>query len=243
MKRPGFLRALTISFYIGLLCAVAAAAFAVSLLMLNGSGDVADRLGELADVFTASALVIAIIAALVALQTYAVSTALPHLRLQVSCYLSRPNYPVFRSITELNECIKTGSPVRQTDLIVSIKNTRQYAARNVMLTITLASIGCDVDEKYPRGDRWAVASTTDEDGRFVGLLQWSESFLIHGRSMRVLPPLHLGTLTYLPTWGHPLFCFEILADGYRREVEIPVFFSLEDANFTSVDREEAPEWV
>jgi hypothetical protein len=242
-KKPGFIRAFAISFYAILLSAVIVSTFTVSALIFGDSGRMSDRLGELADVLTASALVIAIIAALIALQTFVVSTGSPDLELQAAFYLSLANGPIFRSVVDGAGDINTAGPSRQTDLIVSIRNKSPYGARNALLTITLAEMSCGTcDDDYPHGEQWAVVAATDEVGRFSGMMQWSQTPLIHGRSTRVLPTLHLGRLGYSPGWGQARLRLQILADGYLKEAEVPVVFWAQDSE--ALDSVEKPrEWL
>lgn len=211
-------------------------------MIFRASGNAAIRLAELADVLTATTIVIAVIAALIALQAYAASTGLPVLELQMSFYLSRLNEPIFRA-TRQDEYIKTSDPVRQTELTVSVRNRGRYPARNVILTVKLSGLGCDSDEGFPHGDSWTVANATAEDGRFVGLAQWSSGLLVHASATLVLPPLHLGTLTYLPEWGDSRLCLYLLADGYRRSVEVPVVISIDDGGPAGKHSAKVPEWI
>jgi hypothetical protein len=77
---------------------VTAGAAAVSLISLaSPQENFPNRLAESGDIFGAATLLLTVIAALVALRAYAVSTGLPDLRVKIEFEFSYPNRPVFRA--------------------------------------------------------------------------------------------------------------------------------------------------
>ena len=63
----------------------------------------------------------------------------------------------------------------------------------------------------------------------ITAMQWDggPSYSIHGHSTRRLPNLFLTNLWAISDLGTPALVFEILADGYRKEITLPVDFTVD----------------
>ena len=70
-------------------------------------------------------------------------------------------------------------------------------------------------------------------------------YSIHGHSTRRLPDLQFSDLWYIPGLEkQPFLTFEILADGYRKVVSIPVDFKANgESRFPRKDRKVNPGWM
>jgi hypothetical protein len=216
-------RGVLLSTYIVLLFAVVAATMTLVALFVSSSHlKFSDRLAAIGDVVTSSTLLLALIAALVALQAYAAATGLPDLKLQVWFDSSRRNYPVFRASRQENGWLRTTTPERQTSARVSLRNCSTYSARNPALVVRLRGMFLHNVEQLAD---WSPVEFIDTLGATV--LQWDGgvAYSIHGSSIRRLPTLNFAQVSYVPEWGEPSIEFEMLADGgYRREVSIRVGF-------------------
>ena len=53
-------------------------------------------------------------------------------------------------------------------------------------------------------------------------------YSIHGKSVRKLPDLWLYRLRKVASWPDPLIKVQLLADGYSKEISIPVEFVIDD---------------
>jgi hypothetical protein len=63
-------------------------------------------------------------------------------------------------------------------------------------------------------------------------------------STRRLPDLQFSDLWYLPGGGKPAITFEILAEGYRKEITLPVDFTVDgQSQFPREDGKTNPEWM
>jgi hypothetical protein len=212
-------------------------------IALSSSASVADRLAAAADVFAGATLLLAIIAALVALLAYAVSTGPPDLRLSVRFEFSYPNEPVFTANVESNGWIKA-KEFKQTCAVISFRNYSGYSAKNPALIVRAQAMAF-LPNQVPSNESWIQIDFVNTVG--MTAVQWDGGpmYSIHGHSVRRLPSLDLGRLWHIPDWGNPTFTFEILADGYRREVTLPVEFTMDpEAQSQLAERGKAsPEWV
>lgn len=63
-----------------------------------------------------------------------------------------------------------------------------------------------------------------------------------GSPLAGLPDLDLVDLMAIPKWGKPILVFEILAEGYRKVVSLPVDFIVDDESQWPPE-ETQPEWL
>jgi hypothetical protein len=201
----------------------------------------ADRLAETADVLAAGTLVLAILAALVALQAYAAATGLPDLQVQVTFGFSYPNRPVFRATFGDDGNSQAAVPFKQVYCVMKVRNKSGYSARNPAVIIRLNGMAFH----QPDDAKWADIDFAQTQG--ITAMQWDGGDQsIHGYSSRRLPGLNFTGLHTVPAWGDPTFIIELLAEGgYRKEREIPVRFIPEDSEWeTDVPVSERPsEWL
>jgi hypothetical protein len=72
----------------------------------------------------------------------------------------------------------------------------------------------------------------------------TDTYSIHGHSTRRLPDLQFSELWHIPEWGTPALTLEILADGYRKEITLPVDFIIDGKpKFPREDGKINPEWM
>jgi hypothetical protein len=189
-----------------------------------------------ANFLTLGTLALALIAGLVALQAYAAATGLPDLEIKLSFPFSHPNQPAFTlAKAELGEAVaRTQS---QSLARIFIRNRSNYSAKNPAAVVRINGMAIGPTSYSASGD-WVAIGYYSTLG--ITELQWDggSTYSIHGHSTRRLPNLNMQGLTYGATDAS--FTVELLADGYRREINIPVRFMepgmhLEDA--------EAPEWL
>jgi hypothetical protein len=87
---------------------------------------------------------------------------------------------------------------------------------------------------------------TSELGEGITIVQWDggSTYSIHGHSTRRLPDLQFSNLWYIPGGGKPAITFEILAEGYRKEITLPVDFTVDGrSQFPREDGKINPEWM
>jgi hypothetical protein len=95
-----------------------------------------DRLAETGDIIAGATLLLTVLAALVALRAYAVSTGLPTLKLQAIFPFSYPNRPIFQATKESNHLVRS-VPFKQTMGTIIIRNEGKYSARNPAVIVRL----------------------------------------------------------------------------------------------------------
>jgi diacylglycerol kinase len=246
----------------------------LTVVALSSSASTPDRLAAAGDVLVGATLLLAIIAALVALLAYAVSTGLPDLELGVQFGNTAPDVIVFTELHngESKELFKSagllqvktsyGGVTSYGSLSVSdspgkvfLHNQSGYSAQNPALIIRLHGIVFRPNQVPTRGgtvdnpsfaDRWTVIDSEDfyfsEEGKknkpdhekIIGYkaIQWDggPTYSIHGHSTRRLPDLDFDNLWLLLEGDQPStpygwstsLTFEILAEGYRKEISLPV---------------------
>jgi hypothetical protein len=209
--------------YGALLLAIVAITVLGGWIALDFTGlKLADRAAVLADVIACSTLMLALIAALIALQAYATATGLPDLRIQVWFSYSLKNRPGFRATLADDGSFMTQAPPEQTVATISVRNISDYSAKNPAVIIRLLAMSCcAVDQS----DGWVVIDRAADGGATV--LQWDGGpmFCVHGGSVRRLPALNLIHVRHVREWGEPLLKVELLADGgYKRTAVLPVDF-------------------
>jgi hypothetical protein len=79
----------------------------------------------------------------------------------------------------------------------------------------------------------------------ITLVQWDGGpmYSIHGESIRMLPALNLERLFQISEEEPPSLAFELLAEGYRREVTVPVIFNVEGESGTQAPTNPLPGWI
>ena len=198
-----------------------------SIVDLISKGAESDRLGEVSAIIGAGTFLLALIAALVALQAFAAATGLPDLNAQLRFGTSPLNAPSFVVEVLDNGSVCSLGSGSQTVGRVRIENRGKYSARNPAIIVRLHNIAGRIEEDSDILERdWWVTETSGFAG--ASGFQWDggADFLIHGDSTRRLPDLKLGSIFYLgdaPDLNDSSITVELLADGgYRRRVDIPV---------------------
>jgi len=200
-----------------------------------------DRLVETGDILTAATLLLTVLAALVALRAYVVSTGLPDLKVRVKFEWSGPNRPVFEAEPDENGWLRA-TRFKQTVGIISVRNYSAYSAKNPAVIVRLEAMAFVPNS--PLAD-WTINEAITTVG--VTVVQWDggTTYSIHGNSVRQLPSFDFDRLSKLPSASEPTFRIELLADGgYRREVTIPVDFAVDGrSQFGSGNSGEPLPWI
>jgi hypothetical protein len=224
----------------------------VTVIALTSSADTADRLAAVGDVLVAATLLLAAIAALVALLAYAVSTGLPDLKIRIEFESSRPNNPTFYAKPREGGRLAAGEG-KQLVGKVSLRNDSGYSARNPAVVVQLRAMvylpkdfrttpETDIDSIFaePAG-RWAVIDFIRQNG--IAAVQWDGGSTYYGHSTRDLPRLRLNGLVAIS--DSPAMIIEILAEGYRKQITLPVDFIV-DRMITQKPQEKKrayPDWM
>lgn len=218
-----------------------------TVMALSSSASTADRLAAAGDVLVGATLLLAAIAAVVALLAYAVSTGTPDLQLQVHFIRSFPNNPVFAANTQDDGALKA---ITEYNGKILVRNDSGYSAKNPAVIVRLdAMFFKPYDATFFEG--WASMETADTiqvTGQLdeLTVVQWDggPTYSIHGNSTRRLPDLQFSYLWHIPEWGKPALTFEILAEGYRKVITLPVDFTIEGkSQFPREDGKTNPEWM
>ena len=161
-----------------------------------------------------------------AVQAYAAATGLPDLKLQVQLgHFADANRPQFQSTpANLGDGWRQTKMPDETKGTFLIKNVSYYSARNPSVVVRLKAMAFDAASAVNTG--WTIIGRAKNVG--VVDLQWDggPASSIHGHSVRSLS-IDFGTLYYVPAWGEPFLTIELLAEGYRRIVTMPVNFSVD----------------
>jgi hypothetical protein len=192
------------------------------MIMLASKVSFTDRLTATSDIFAGSTLLLTIIAALVALRAYAVSTGLPDLELLVEFPGSEPNNPrLYMEEIEGNH-YRDSSGSKQTKCSIYVHNkSRAYSARNPAVVVLLVRMAFEGNEQDLARDGWTVI---ERDDKGMSEVQWDggSTYSIHGRSVRKLP-IDMTGLRTVSGFGEPMICVALLAEGgYRKDITIPV---------------------
>lgn len=146
---------------------------------------------------------------------------------------------------------------------VLLRNNSGYSAKNPAVIVRLHAMFFSPSDPPSFEREWAsmeLADTeevvarraTDMRGHFVfnhvklTAVQWDggPTYSIHGHSTRRLPDLQFSELWHIPEWGTPALTLEILADGYRKEITLPVDFIIDGKpKFPREDGKINPEWM
>jgi hypothetical protein len=209
-------------------------------LVLSWSLSTGDRLVALGDVLVGATLLLAAIAAVVALLAYAVSTGPPDLQIRIWFPFSAANKPEFQAHTQEGGNLQAVE-FKQLSADIQIRNNSSYSAKNPAVIIKLEEMAF---LREIREEDWAVINFASTNG--IIAVQWDggPAYSIHGNSTRRLPDLWLHKLHVNPGAEAPAFAIEILADGYRKEIVLPVNFTVDGAaQFPREDGQASPEWM
>jgi hypothetical protein len=214
----------------------------VDAVLSSSSHTFSDRLAEASAIIAGGTLLLALIAAVVAMMAYAAATGQPDLRLQVRFEFSHPNRPVFSANVDQQNWI-AADRFKQTWGTISLRNDSGYPARNPAVIVRLKGMAFLWDE-YSNSDEWVIIDFANT----VGILsvQWDggPNYSIHGHSTRALPRLNLDRLWHIPVRGKPALSFELLADGYKRDITVPVNFIVDEQPiFPTDEKDQAPDWL
>jgi hypothetical protein len=237
-------RRIILLFYVLLTLAVALTTAVLIAGLLSSHAKVDERLASAGDVLAGGTLLLALVAAFVALQAYAVTTGLPDLQVQVQFGSSDRNHPVFLASTADNGWLQTTYPASQTTAKIRLRNRSNYAAQDIAMIVHMRGMALNGHESHD-GDYWW--GTDSIDGVGITTVQWDggSDFLIHGLSMRRLPDLELGRLWCIQEPNEASIEVEILASpDYRRKVTIPVSFIIDGTSRTRcATGEPARDWL
>jgi hypothetical protein len=187
----------------------------------------ADRLAKVSDIITLGTLVLALVAGIVAVLAYAAATGQPKLQVRIK-FTDQPFNEIFLEWHELERDGKSHMYVSTEDskiiAYIWIRNLKGYSARNPAIRVRLRSMARDKGAARASPGWEAIEFETSGD---ILDMQWDggTQYSIHGDSIRRLPDLSLTGLYYNLIQSKPVILFELLAEGYRRSVEIPVILS------------------
>jgi hypothetical protein len=207
-----------------LLIVGAIATTGTAVLVWNSTLSIDQRIGALADVFTAGAFGLAVLAAAVAVLAFQIAIQRPVLvpkltsdDLQgsiITLRLGRPDSGE-RAIIRAPDSGRRGEVV---PLLVSIENTSDWSARNVAVRLDFKGI-----RRIPHALGWTVAGrdqVTDE----INALQWEggADFAIHGHWPRPLPALSLNGALFEANVHECGVVVEVVAEGFRKSWTYPI---------------------
>jgi hypothetical protein len=239
-RRRALLRTIGIAVGVTTLIAVI-----LTVVALTSPGNAADRLAAAGDVLVGATLLLAVIAALVALLAYAVSTGPPNLQLSVQ--FSGLTSNTFRTIGE--DPSKDGLIKLRVSLPgrVLLRNQSSYSAKNPAFIVRLHALAFSGIGGF---DKWTVIDMVDSSTAgwrypLYTTIQWDggPTYSIHGHSVRRLPNLDFTDLLHSSRWGPPSVTFEILAEGYRKEISCPVEILMDDKSLYGPQEKINPEWM
>jgi hypothetical protein len=214
------------------------------IIALSSSASSPDRLAAAGDLLTGATFLLAVIAAIVALLAYAVSTGVPDIQVSVQFEYSIPNKPVFKAKPDNNGWL-TAEAFKQTTGRIVLRNKSSYSAKNPAVIVRLLGMAYHPGaSNIAVNKEWTITNAINTVG--ITEVQWDggATYSIHGQSVRRLPVLDLVNLQKTPAPDYPLLVFEILAEGYRKEVALPVDFTLDGVSrFEVVNYEKPPEWL
>lgn len=222
----------------------------LTVLALSSSASTADKLAAAGDVLVGATLLLAAIAAMVALLAYAVSTGSPDLQISVLFTNSPPNNPVFEG--SFHDAYVTVAELLSGEHLgrILLQNTSGYSAKNPTVRIWLNAMAFRPSHSsfFQEWDSMDVADIflADVNAQLITAVQWDggATYSIHGHSTRRLPDLQFTRLWKMSNQGPPVLTFEILADGYRRVVPLPVDFIVEGKSlFPREDGKVNPRWM
>jgi hypothetical protein len=257
LRRRTFLSATGIAVILVVLATVL-----LTVIPLSSFKTTSDRLVWAGDVLVGATLLLAAIAAIVALVAYAVSTGAPDIQLSVQFGDSSPNKLAFKAEARDSipgALIMTSKNAERLGKIL-LRNNSGYSARNPAVIVRLHGMFFRSSDPTSFEREWAAmelaetqeftSSATAQivrsyvDKNMLTMVQWDggPTYSVHGHSIRRLPDLQFSWLFQVPDWGEPILTFEILAEGYRKVVSLPVDFIMDGKS--QYTREKAlPEWL
>jgi len=206
---------------------IALSSILASIITLSESTtSFSDRLTETGDIIAGATLLLAVVAAVVALMAYAVSTGLPDLKVQIQFEFSYLNRPVFRAEIDENGDLRAAR-FKQTICTIMVRNDSSYSARSPAIIVRLRGMAFngEIERLQERG--WVITNFANTQG--VTEVQWDggANYSIHGNSVRKLPLLDLANLHKVASWPDPQITVELLSDGgYRKETAFYVDFTV-----------------
>jgi hypothetical protein len=195
-----------------LLLAITAVVLALVFVVIESqSNRFSDRLAEVGDLLAGGTLALAAFAGLVALKAYASATGLPDLK--ISLIIEGPQIPGNDSDPE--QPIYTKKLTGPFRFNIAIRNDSDYSARNPAVIMRLPGNYLATNSSQI-GEGWAI---TDGTNNQIFSVQWDggATYSIHGHSIRKIR-LDVGFVV-LQTQNR-FIKFELLAEGYRREVQL-----------------------
>jgi hypothetical protein len=254
LRRRTFLAATGVAVIVVVLATVL-----LTVIPLSSFKTTSDRLTWAGDVLVGATLLLAAIAAIVALVAYAVSTGLPDLQFSVQFGDSAPNNPVFEA--DIQDGALRSKVVIGNFGKVLLRNSSGYSAKNPAVIVRLQTMFFIPRDRVSFEREWASMETADvsdwlarktTDGHRIAeliegltVVQWDggPTYSVHGHSTRRLPDLQFSDLWHMPDWGEkPVLTFEILAEGYRRAVDLPVDFIVDGKSQYSQEKQK-PYWI
>ena len=139
-----------------------------------------------------------------------------------------------------------------------LRNDSGYSAKNPAVIVRLHAMAFEpanadsFEQNWASMDveiiSWPAESISESTEPLAGLtvVQWDggPTYSIHGNSTRRLPDLLFTQLWHKPEWGTPTLTFEILAEGYRKEITLPVDFIVDGkSRFPRAGGKINPEWI
>jgi hypothetical protein len=174
----------------------------LTVMALTSSASTADRLAAAGDVLVGATLLLAVIAALVALLAYAVSTGTPDLQIKAGFY---PSLLHVNNPTYVAEVHGGGVLNAHSTGMVFLRNNSGYSAKNPVVIVSLHRMFFIPSDRAKFEREWAsmglaeVSSSfggTSELGEGITIVQWDggSTYSIHGHSTRRLPDLQFSNL-------------------------------------------------
>lgn len=244
MGDSGSRRLLVLSVILIVIIVIGLLATLCTFLIVLARVSLSDRLAEIADVMSGATLLLTVVAALVALFAYAVATGLPELKVRVGFEFSNPNSPSFTGHLAENGDIRADE-FKQLMMTVSISNEGNYSARNPAVNIRLRGMAFLGEPKHIQQGGWAVIGFVTTQG--ITEIQWDGGgdYSIHGQSVRKLPTVWLSKLRKVARWPAPCIEVRLLADGYRKDVRIPVDFTVDGQSMfaSNINEVRVSDWI
>jgi hypothetical protein len=138
---------------------------------------------------------------------------------------------------------------------VWLRNDSGYSARNPAVIVRLHGMFFIPNDRASFEREWASMRIIEVSSCFSGasdlgegitVVQWDggSAYSIHGHSTRRLPDLQFYNLWCKPAGGKPAITFELLAEGYRKEITLAVDFTIDGkSQFPREDEKRNPEWM
>jgi hypothetical protein len=112
---------------------------------------------------------------------------------------------------------------------ISLRNNSSYSAKSPAVVVRFNGMSALRDRL---GQHW---KSLDRDEYGITSAQWDAEPMesVHGRAIRRLPPISFGELVFhdlspSDPYHFTSIIFELLAEGYRRVVTLPVMVALPD---------------